>query len=220
MKKFIRVILLAGILAALLCVTALAADNQSGVYDLKPKEGVTGYALGAQTADGTNVDAAATGDGKKLYAGAERITLTGANVAGFNLVLVMKGDETVITVDNLVYVDQQTDTVAFNIYPSKLEGNETYHIYLSNSNGTGKQEIATFRYYQAYKLGDVNEDGRVTVSDASDALLAIVGKKTLTDSQKLAADIDGNGEVTVSDVSYLLLAIVGKSNPYHIVVDV
>lgn len=219
MKKFIRVILLAGILAALLCVTALAADNQSGVYDLKLKEGVSGYTLGAQTADGTKVDAV-TDDGKQLYAGAERITLKGANVTGFNLVLVMKGDETVITVDNLVYVDQQTDTVAFNIYPSKLEGNVTYHIYLSNSNGTGKQEIATFRYYQAYKLGDVNEDGRVTVSDASDALLAIVGKKTLTDSQKLAADIDGNGEVTVSDVSYLLLAIVGKSNPYHIVVDV
>ena len=208
MKKFIRVILLAGILAALLCVTALAADNQSGVYDLKPKEGVTGYALGAQTADGTNVDAAATGDGKKLYAGAERITLTGANVAGFNLVLVMKGDETVITVDNLVYVDQQTDTVAFNIYPSKLEGNETYHIYLSNSNGTGKREIATFRYYQAYKLGDANEDGSVNISDVALILRYLVKNDTISASGLLAADTNEDGVVNISDVALLLRYLV------------
>lgn len=212
MKKFIRVILLAGILAALLCVTALAADNQSGVYDLSLKAGVSGYALGAQTADGTNVDAAATDDDKRLYAGAERITLTGANVAGFNLVLVMKGDETVITVDNLVYVDQQTDTVAFNIYPSKLEGNVTYHIYLSNSNGTGKQEIATFRYYQAYTLGDANEDGKVTVNDAVKILKYIVGNDSLTEAGKLAADANEDGKITVNDAVAILKYIVGNGS--------
>lgn len=210
MKKFIRVILLAGILAALLCVTALAADNQSGIYDLKPKEGVIGYALGAQTADGTNVDAAATVDGKQLYAGAERITLTGENVTGFNLVLVMKGDETVITVDNLVYVDQQTDTVAFNIYPSKLEGNVTYHIYLSNSNGTGKQEIATFRYYQAYKLGDVNGDTEVDIRDVVSILENIVGNVKFTQTQTLSADVNVDGDVDIRDVVTILEYIVGN----------
>lgn len=210
MKKFIRVILLAGILAALLCVTALAADNQSGVYDLKLKEGVSGYTLGAQTADGTNVDAAATDDGKQLYAGAERITLTGANVTGFNLVLVMKGDETVITVDNLVYVDQQTDTVTFNIYPSKLEGNVTYHIYLSNSNGTGKQEIATFRYYQAYKLGDVNGDTEVDIRDVVSILENIVGNVKFTQTQTLSADVNVDGDVDIRDVVTILEYIVGN----------
>ncbi len=210
MKKFIRVILLAGILAALLCVTALAADNQSGVYDLKLKEGVSDYMLGAQTADGTNVDAAVTVDGKQLYAGAERITLTGANVTGFNLVLVMKGDETVITVDNLVYVDQQTDTVAFNIYPSKLEGNVTYHIYLSNSNGTGKQEIATFRYYQAYKLGDANEDGAVNIQDAVAILQYCVGSKQLSDAAKLAADANKDNAVNIQDAVAVLQYCVGS----------
>lgn len=208
MKKFIRVILLAGILAALLCVTVLAADNQSGVYDLKLKEDVSGYTLGAQTADGTNVDAAATEDDKQFYAGAERITLTGEKVTGFNLVLVMKGDETVITVDNLVYVDQQTDTVAFNIYPSKLEGNVTYHIYLSNSNGTGKQEIATFRYYQAYKLGDANEDGSVNISDVALILRYLVKNDTISASGLLAADTNEDGVVNISDVALLLRYLV------------
>lgn len=210
MKKFIRVILLAGILAALLCVTALAADNQSGVYDLKPKEGVTGYTLGAQTADGTNVEVSVTDDGKQLYAGAERITLTGENVTGFNLILVMKGDETVITVDNLVYVDQQTDTVTFNIYPSKLEGNETYHIYLSNSNGTGKREIATFRYYQAYTLGDVNGDKKIDIGDVLDLLQRIVGNLKFTDVQEKAADVNLDEHIDVGDALDLLQFIVGN----------
>ncbi len=209
MKKFIRVILLAGILAALLCVMALAADNQSGVYDLKLKEGVTDYALGAQTANGTNVEAVVTDDSKQLYAGAERITLTGDNVTGFNLVLVMKGDETVITVDNLVYVDQQTDTVAFNIYPSKLEGNETYHIYLSNSNGTGKREIATFRYYQAYTLGDVDEDGRITATDSMYALQMAVGLGNWTDTQVLAAKVCRGKIVTATDAMWIMQRAVG-----------
>ena len=210
MKKFIRVILLAGILAALLCVTALAADNQSGVYDLKLKEGVSGYMLGAQTADKTAVSTTTTVDGKDVYVGAERITLTGANVTGFNLVLVMKGDETVITVDNLVYVDQQTDTVAFNIYPSKLEGNETYHIYLSNSNGTGKQEIATFRYYQAYTLGDVNGDTEVDIRDVVSILENIVGNVKFTQTQTLSADVNVDGEVDIRDVVTILEYIVGN----------
>lgn len=210
MKKFIRVILLAGILAALLCVTALAADNQSGVYDLKLKDDGSGYTLGAQTADKTAVSATTTDDDKQLYAGAERITLTGANVAGFNLVLVMKGDETVITVDNLVYVDQQTDTVAFNIYPSKLEGNETYHIYLSNSNGTGKQEIATFRYYQAYTLGDVNGDTEVDIRDVVSILENIVGNVKFTQTQTLSADVNVDGDVDIRDVVTILEYIVGN----------
>lgn len=211
MKKFIRVILQAGILAALLCVTVLAADNQSGVYDLKLNEGMSDYTLGAQTADKTAVSKTTPVDGKDVYVGAERITLTGvtgADVTGFNLVLVMKGDETVITVDNLVYVDQQTDTVAFNIYPSKLEGNETYHIYLSNSNGTGKQEIATFRYYQAYKLGDANEDGSVNISDVALILRYLVKNDTISASGLLAADTNEDGVVNISDVALLLRYLV------------
>ena len=210
MKKFIRVILLAGILAALLCVTALAADNQSGVYDLKLNVGVSDYTLGAQTADKTAVSKTTAVDGKDVYVGAERITLTGENVTGFNLVLVMKGDETVITVDNLVYVDQQTDTVAFNIYPSKLEGNVTYHIYLSNSNGTGKQEIATFQYYQAYTLGDVNGDTEVDIRDVVSILENIVGNVKFTQTQTLSADVNVDGDVDIRDVVTILEYIVGN----------
>ena len=209
MKKIIRVILLAGILAALLCVTALAADNQSGVYDLKLKDDGSGYTLGAQTADKTAVSKTTKVDGKEVYVGAERITLTGEKVTGFNLVLVMKGDETVITVDNLVYVDQQTDTVAFNIYPSKLEGNVTYHIYLSNSNGTGKQEIATFQYYQAYTLGDVDEDGRITATDSMYALQMAVGLGNWTDTQVLAAKVCRGKIVTATDAMWIMQRAVG-----------
>lgn len=54
-----------------------------------------------------------------------------------------------------------------------------------------------------YILGDVNEDGKVSVSDvtAIQRYLADVG--TLTLSQMLAADVNGDGQVTIEDATHL-----------------
>ncbi|MBQ2604887.1 MAG: starch-binding protein [Clostridia bacterium] len=48
-------------------------------------------------------------------------------------------------------------------------------------------------------LGDANQDGKVSLRDASLALKVTVKKATLTDKGTLAADVDGNGNVTAAD---------------------
>lgn len=58
--------------------------------------------------------------------------------------------------------------------------------------------------------GDVNEDGKVTATDARLALQAAVGKIQLTDKQREAADIDKDGDVDVSDARKILQKSVGK----------
>lgn len=58
--------------------------------------------------------------------------------------------------------------------------------------------------------GDVNGDGKVTVSDTRKALRAVVGKESLTPEQEKAADINGDGKVTTADVRKILRKAVGK----------
>lgn len=58
-----------------------------------------------------------------------------------------------------------------------------------------------------YQLGDVNQDGKITVADATDILKANVDLITLTDEQKKLADFDRNGVVNVIDASELQRAI-------------
>lgn len=66
--------------------------------------------------------------------------------------------------------------------------------------GTGSQ----------YQLGDVNLDGVVNVTDATDILKYNVELIKFTDEQKALADFDGNGIINVSDVSELQRAIVNS----------
>ena len=60
------------------------------------------------------------------------------------------------------------------------------------------------------KKGDINGDGKIDTKDARLALLAYVGKTTLTEKQKNAADVDGNGKVDTKDARQILLYYVGK----------
>ena len=66
--------------------------------------------------------------------------------------------------------------------------------------GTGSQ----------YQLGDVNLDGVVNVTDATEILKYNVELVKFTDEQKALADFDGNGIINVSDVSELQRAIVNS----------
>lgn len=58
--------------------------------------------------------------------------------------------------------------------------------------------------------GDVNGDGKVTVTDAKWVLQASSGSRTLTDVQRAAADVNGDGKVTVTDAKWLLQVASGS----------
>ena len=230
MKRLMRSLLLAAILSALLCVGALAADSEpvkGGIYDIKstgigatlmPKD-ASGGAITAGSSDGV----ADSG----YYANAVKFDVKAQNLTENQqyLLLVLKGGADgsapgVPTADNIAYIDQMAATetgVNFTAYPKELTKG-TYYVYLVGG-GTAfnsANPAATFQYDKKYKLGDVDENNRITTSDAVEILQSIVGKKTLTETQRFAADVDGNNSITAGDAVYILQFIVGKSIPYDL----
>lgn len=226
MKRLLRSLLLGAILSALLCVGALAADGEpvkGGIYNitgsvtLTPKD-----ASGSSIPAGT--DTSISGD---YYANAVKFEVKAEKLAENQqyLLLVLKGGADgsapgVPTADNIAYIDQMAATetgVSFTAYPKELTKG-TYYVYLVGG-GTAfnaEKPAATFQYDKKYKLGDVDENNRITTSDAVEILQSIVGKKTLTETQRFAADVDGNNSITAGDAVYILQFIVGKSIPYDL----
>lgn len=224
MKRLLRSLLLGAILSALLCVGVLAADSESvkgGIYNikssnvtLKPNTEAT-----TDTVDGTEYT--------DYYANAVKFDVKAENLTENQqyLLMVLKGGADgsapgVPTADNIAYIDQMAATetgVSFTAYPKELTKGK-YYVYLVGG-GTAfnsANPAATFQYDKKYKLGDVDENNRITTSDAVEILQSIVGKKTLTETQRFAADVDGNNSITAGDAVYILQFIVGKSIPYDL----
>ncbi len=61
----------------------------------------------------------------------------------------------------------------------------------------------------SYKMGDVDNDGEVTASDARLALRAAVGLENFTADQTKRADMDKDGDVTAQDARLILRTAVG-----------
>ena len=208
MKKWLKWILLAGVLAALLCVTAFAADapTKSGIYDLNPTGGYT-LEVADIKAETVTIDEKAC----SFYPDAVKLTLKStADMSGYKLVMAQSTDA-MPTADNLVYIDQSESTegkVNFLIYPKQLASG-TYYIYLSTS-GSAREQIATFKYYQSYKLGDINGDTAINIQDAVELLQHCVGSKVLTGRALLAADANKDNAVNIQDAVVLLQHCVGK----------
>lgn len=57
--------------------------------------------------------------------------------------------------------------------------------------------------------GDVNEDGKVDITDARLILRYAVGLETMNDNIKAIADINGDGQITVADAREVLRQAVG-----------
>lgn len=207
MKKWLKWILLAGVLAALLCVTAFAADapTKSGIYDLNPNGD---YALEVTDINAETV----TIDGEKrndFYPDAVKLTLKStADMSGYKLVMAQSTDA-MPTADNLVYIDQSESTegkVNFLIYPKQLASG-TYYIYLSTS-GSAREQIATFKYYQSFVRGDADGSGAIGPNDAVCILQHLVNIKPLTGARLLAADADKSGEIGPNDAVRILQHLV------------
>ena len=221
MRKLGKIVLLAGVLGALLCVGTLAAEaaTTSGVYDVQTS---TGYTLTPQTANGTDISAASVTINnveKEFYANAERFALTGPSADGNQyLVLALSGTDSTPTESNIVYIDQTGatgTTVAFNVYPSALTSGATYNVYMV---GTGKGEsykkVASFTYYAPYLLGDVNSDGEVQAVDALRVLRFLADQVELSSTEKLAADVNHDTKIEAVDALRILRYVAGQIDEF------
>lgn len=84
-------------------------------------------------------------------------------------------------------------------------GNYTVSVFAKDSKNRFK--LKSFKITVNLKKGDVNGDGRLSVSDASYLQMALADMVTLDEFQNKAADFNGDGRITVSDVTALQMKL-------------
>lgn len=228
MKKLWNTLLLAGGLAALLCVAALA-ENQSLAGGFYVTGKVSNVTITPQTATGENVSStSANVDGQEgyesFYPGAVKmaVTYSGSVAAGENYVVLLVEGDKLPTVDNAIYYIDQTTTastgsITFHVYPMDIAEKKALTLYIT-SDKAGFSTIKIPMGYapagnyevQPYTLGDANNDGVINVNDAMAVINHIVSKNVLDGTRLLAADATGDGMVNVNDAMEIINYIVGK----------
>ena len=203
MKRRMLALLLAVLTLTMLTAAAFAEDTEVlGVYNVTGPLTVT---------NGTN-------DGG-FYAGADTFELNCTGLTGeYSLVLLLAGDSAVPTEGNIQYIDQtsvKAGKVTFTLKPKALtEG--TYNVYISTTD-KALDKVASFQYGEKppYTLGDVDGLNGIDSTDALMVLQHIVGIRTLTGTQLLAADVDGVDGVTSTDALMILQYIVGSIKSFR-----
>lgn len=202
MKRRMLALLLAVLTLTMLTAAAFAEDTDLGVYNVTGPLTVT---------NGTK-------DGG-FYAGADTFELNCTGLTGeYSLVLLLAGDSAVPTEGNIQYIDQtsvKAGKVTFTLKPKALtEG--TYNVYISTTD-KALEKVASFQYGEKppYTLGDVDGLNGIDSTDALMVLQHIVGIRTLTGTQLLAADVDGVDGVTSTDALMILQYIVGSIKSFR-----
>ncbi len=203
MKRRMLALLLAVLTLTMLTAAAFAEDTEVlGVYNVTGPLTVT---------NGTK-------DGG-FYAGADTFELNCTGLTGeYSLVLLLAGDSAVPTEGNIQYIDQtsvEAGKVTFTLKPKALtEG--TYNVYISTTD-KALEKVASFQYGEKppYTLGDVDGLNGIDSTDALMVLQHIVGIRTLTGTQLLAADVDGVDGVTSTDALMILQYIVGSIKSFR-----
>ena len=193
MKRRMLALLLAVLMLAMLTAAAFAEDTDLGVFNVR---GPLTVMSGTQDGNFYTFELNCTG-------------LTGE----YSLVLLLEGDSKVPTEGNIQYIDQMSvegGKVTFTLKPKALtEG--TYNVYISTTDKP-LEKVASFEYgtKPPYTLGDVAGLNGIDSTDALMVLQHIVGIRTLTGTQLLAADVDGVDGVTSTDA---LLSLIHISEP-------
>lgn len=222
MKKLLRTLLLAAALTALLCVSALAADST-----------VSNVKGGILPLDDSGKQITAEG-GK--YTGAVQFDLTateGLTNGSQYLVLMLKdaGENTVPTAENIYYINQKaaaadgkltfTNAGGDSVYPMDLV-NGTYSIYIvgEGKNFNAAKADASFTYDAGYELGNVltgEGEENININDAMEVIYHIVGRRTLSETQQMAANVvRGENEegININDAMQIIYYIVGKIDKF------
>ena len=198
MKRRLLALLLAVLTLTMLTAAAFAEDTDLGVFNVR---GPLTVMSGTQDGNFYTFELNCTG-------------LTGE----YSLVLLLEGDSPVPTDGNIQYIDQLTvtnGTAKFTLKPKALtEG--TYNVYISTTDKALKK-VASFQYgtKPPYTLGDVDGLNGIDSTDALMVLQHIVGIRTLTGTQLLAADVDGVDGVTSTDALMILQYIVGSIKSFR-----
>lgn len=203
MKRRLLALLLAVLTLTMLTAAAFAEDTEVlGVYNVTGPLTVT---------NGTK-------DGG-FYAGADTFELNCTGLTGeYSLVLLLAGDSAVPTEGNIQYIDQtsvKAGKVTFTLKPKALTVG-TYNVYISTTD-KALDKVASFQYgtKPPYTLGDVDGLNGIDSTDALMVLQHIVGIRTLTGTQLLAADVDGVDGVTSTDALMILQYIVGSIKSFR-----
>ena len=215
MKRRILALLLAVLTLTALTAAAFAADTPTetlGAFNLKADPGYTLTVVGGGTGTGG------------FYAGANRFTLTCDGLAGnYSLVLLLKEDADQAegtkgvptpTESNLQYIDQQniTATTEFILFPKQMEPG-TYNVYVS-TNSKDLKKVASLEYGEKpkYTLGDVDNDGFISILDVTAILNHIAGNITLVGDRFLAADVvEPKGAIDILDAVRILNVMAGNA---------
>lgn len=215
MKRLLRSLLLGAILSALLCVGVLAADSEpvkGGIYNIKSSNVTLTPNTEAtkDTVDGTEYT--------DYYANAVKFDVKAENLTKDQqyLLLVLKGNAdgsapSVPTADNIAYIDQMAATdasVDFTAYPKELTKGKYYVYLVGGGMKFAESKVASFKCDQKYTLGDVNEDGKINISDVTVVLNHVVENIVLAGNKYMAADVTKDGVVNIRDVTRLLNYVV------------
>ena len=222
MKKLLRSLLLAAVLTTVLCVGALAADGDptvDGIYNVNVEAADT---LTPQDASGTAVSVTDKGGNySAFYEGAVKLSVDVSGLQNgeqYLLLIVKKGTSGALTGDSIYYIAQAAATdgkVAFTAYPKTMSSG-SYTVYLTGGGRTiSSGAVGSFDYYQAYTLGDVNEDGTIDSVDALKILQNWVGKIDLKSNQKLAADVNKDNAIDSVDALKILQLWIGKISSFN-----
>lgn len=219
MKKLLRTFLLAAALTALLCVSALAADSTVSIT------GQTGATLTPKTA----ADAPITANADGKYENAVKFDVNATGTKDSQYLLLVLRDQKVPTEQNIVYINQaaagEDGKLAFTgsdaAYPMTMTSG-TYYVYLV---GDGKsfdaaKADASFTYDAGYELGNVltgEGEENININDAMEVIYHIVGRRTLSETQQMAANVvRGENEegININDAMQIIYYIVGKIDKF------
>ena len=140
-------------------------------------------------------------------------------------------DQWFLAVDNITIVEGTIDdgsaSGTFNYGTSctvTATPNANYHFVNWTENGTsvsteasytftvtsGRDLVANFSAQQPSLVGDVNEDGVISIDDVSVLLSHVLGNISLTGQVLINADVNGDGVISIDDVSTLLYMSMNK----------
>jgi len=212
MKRMTKKILafalsLSMLLGCAVCVSAAEAEEENRLYNLQEVEG---YTLTLLDADGKEVTPAADDISgtqvAEVYANVAKLKLEFSGDASEQyVVFLLNGGSEVPGTSNIRYIDQKdgSTTVEFIIYPDQLteEGEYTIHIATRTSyKKVGSVTVAP----PLYKLGDVNNDTKINVSDAVLILQYSVEMVEFDAGQKKAGDTNKDDKINVQDAVLIL----------------